>query len=197
MCRNYKSLYSLRYRRYPSTKSSPPTAAACRHRSFPIDDQSNTSLPLSLSLMSTSKHHHLLRLVLSCRKITAEVTNPADSSIIAMASSTEQEFLARTRAKLGRFPLPRPRQGAGPWGLWDAKVASRVGEKLGLRLREIGVTGVGIDLAEELSRPIRHRHMVLPLFESVRRVGVDVDGADKLGQMRFCNQTVLDSSGRS
>ncbi|PKI73806.1 hypothetical protein CRG98_005790 [Punica granatum] len=126
-----------------------------------------------------SKHHHVLRLVLSCRKITAEVTNPVDSSIIAMASSTEQEFLARTRAKLGRFPRPRP----GTGGLWDANVASRVGEKLGFRLREIGVTGVGIDLAEELSRPIRHRQMVLPLFDSVRRAGVDVDGAEKLGKM--------------
>ncbi|KAK4778198.1 hypothetical protein SAY87_018385 [Trapa incisa] len=137
--------------------------------------------------MSAGKHHHLLRLVLSCRKITAEVINPADSSIIAMASSTEQEFLARTSVKLGRFP--RPRQGIGPWGLWDVNVASRVGEKLGLRLREVGVSGVGIDLAEELSRPIRHRYMVLPLFESVRRVGVDVDGADKLGEMRFSNET--------
>lgn len=126
--------------------------------------------------MSTSRNQHLLRLVLSCRKITAHVTSPVDSSIIAMASSTEQEFLAHNRAKLNCFPRPFHA------GLWDARIASRVGEKLGLRLKEIGITDVEIDLTEELSRPIRHRQMVLPLFDSVRRFGVAVDGAEKLLQ---------------
>ncbi|KAJ6959186.1 hypothetical protein NC653_037479 [Populus alba x Populus x berolinensis] len=73
---------------------------------------------------------HLLRLVLSCRKITAQVTNPTTSTIIAMASSAEQEsFLSHYRnSTLSRFP----RQS------WDSKAASRVGEKLGLRLKGIG-----------------------------------------------------------
>ncbi|KAK3414504.1 uncharacterized protein LOC104456245 [Eucalyptus grandis] len=118
--------------------------------------------------------NHLLRLVLSCRKITAQVTDSATSSIVAMASSSEHEFLAHSRAKLDRFPRTRH-------GLWDARVASRVGEKLGFRLVGIGVGSVQIDLDEELARPIRHRRMVLPLFDSVRRAGVSVGGAEKLG----------------
>ncbi|KAI6695929.1 hypothetical protein NL676_023639 [Syzygium grande] len=125
-------------------------------------------------MSATGRNQHLLRLVLSCRKITAQVTDPATSSIVAMASSSEQEFLARNRAKLARFPRTRH-------GVWDASVASRVGEKLGFRLIEIGVGNVEIDLDEELARPIRHRQMVLPLFDSVRRAGVAVGGADKLG----------------
>ncbi|XP_054814048.1 uncharacterized protein LOC129314593 [Prosopis cineraria] len=115
---------------------------------------------------------HLLRLVLSCRKITAQVTSTSTSSIIAMASSSEQEFVAHYRAKLNRFPRSHH--------FWDAKVASRVGEKLGFRLREIGVNAVEIDVLEEKSRPVHHRMMVLPLFDSVKRVGVEVSGVEKL-----------------
>ncbi|KAJ4844024.1 hypothetical protein Tsubulata_032731 [Turnera subulata] len=126
--------------------------------------------------MSTNQQRHLLRLVLSCRKLTAQVTNPSTSTIIAMASSTEQEFLAQYRARLARFPLSRH-------NIWDASMASRVGEKLGFRLKEIGITSIGIDLDEELSRPVHHRKRVLPLFDSVKRVGVDVDGAEKLGEI--------------
>ncbi|XP_052207324.1 uncharacterized protein LOC127811466 [Diospyros lotus] len=122
----------------------------------------------------TGTSQHLLRLALSCRKITAQVTNPATESIVAMASSSEQEFVAQHRAKLSRFTRPHN------FWFWDSKIASRVGEKLGLRLREIGVSDVEIDLSEELSRPIRHRRMVSPLIESVRRAGVCVAGADKL-----------------
>ncbi|KDP42799.1 hypothetical protein JCGZ_23741 [Jatropha curcas] len=62
-------------------------------------------------------------------------------------------------------------------------MASRVGEKLGFRLKEIGITNINIDLDEELSRPIHYRKRVLPLFDSVKRVGVAVDGADKLGEI--------------
>ena len=122
--------------------------------------------------MTTANPHHLLRLVLSCRKITAQVTNPTTSSIIAMASSSEQEFAAQYRAKLNRFPRSH--------NYWDSKIASRIGEKLGFRLKEIGVSDVEIDLIEELSRPIHHRKMVIPLFESVKRSGVGVAGAEKL-----------------
>ncbi|XP_034686289.1 uncharacterized protein LOC117914883 [Vitis riparia] len=118
------------------------------------------------------QHHHLLRLVLSCRKLTAQVTSPRTDSIVAMASSSENEFLAQYRAKLHRFPRSH--------NFWDAKIASRIGEKLGLRLRDIGVSDVEIDIHEELSRPIHHRRMVMPLFESVRRVGIFVSGAEKL-----------------
>ncbi|XP_058748780.1 uncharacterized protein LOC131621749 [Vicia villosa] len=117
-------------------------------------------------------HHHILQLVLSCRKITAQVTNTSNSSIIAMASSSEQEFLTHYRSVLNRFPRSHR--------FWDAKVASRVGEKLGFRLREIGVTGVQIDANEELSRPLHYRKMVLPLFSSVQRAGVHVSGAENL-----------------
>ncbi|XP_027344108.1 uncharacterized protein LOC113856479 [Abrus precatorius] len=115
-------------------------------------------------------HHHVLQVVLSCRKITAQVTNTTTSSIIAMASSSEQEFVAYHRSKLNRFPRSHR--------FWDAKVASRVGEKLGLRLREIGVTGVQIDPLEEQSRPVHYRLMLSPLFHSVKRAGVEVSGVD-------------------
>ncbi|KAM0997173.1 hypothetical protein ACFX2I_007046 [Malus domestica] len=47
-------------------------------------------------------------------------------------------------------------------------VAFRVDKKLTLRLRDIGVTSVEIDLCEELSRPVHHRMKVLPLFDSVQ-----------------------------
>ncbi|KAB2630930.1 hypothetical protein D8674_008449 [Pyrus ussuriensis x Pyrus communis] len=104
-------------------------------------------------------NHHVLRLVLSCHKITAQVTSPRSSSIIAMASSSEQEFVARYRSNLNRFPRSQT--------FWDAKVPSRVGEKFTLRLRDISITGVEIDLCEELSRPIHHHIRVLPLFDSV------------------------------
>lgn len=120
-------------------------------------------------------NYHLLQLVLSCRKITAQVTNTTTSSIIAMASSSEQEFVAHYRARLNRFP--RSHQ------FWDAKVASRVGEKLGFRLREIGVTGVRIDLREEQSRPVHYRMMVSPLFDSIKRAGVEVSSVDNLGEV--------------
>ncbi|KAB5548432.1 hypothetical protein DKX38_011838 [Salix brachista] len=118
---------------------------------------------------------HLLRLVLSCRKITAQVTNPTNSTIIAMASSSEQEsFLSIYRnTSLSVFSRQT----------WDSKTASRVGEKLGFRLKEIGVNNICIDLNEELSRPIHYRKRVLPLFDSVKRVGIEVDGVEKLGEI--------------
>uniref|UniRef100_M4F1C5 Uncharacterized protein n=1 Tax=Brassica campestris TaxID=3711 RepID=M4F1C5_BRACM len=72
--------------------------------------------------MNGTHRHHLLQLVLSCRKITAQVTQRGTSTIIAMASSSEQEFLAQSRANLYRFPRSN--------NFWDSKTASRVGEKL-------------------------------------------------------------------
>ncbi|XP_041001612.1 uncharacterized protein LOC121247310 [Juglans microcarpa x Juglans regia] len=118
-------------------------------------------------------HSHLLRLVISCRKLTAQVTHPSTDSIIAMASSSEQELLPQYRAWLNRFPRQNHR-------FWDSKVAARIGYKLALGLREIGVSTVTVDLHEELSRPVFLRRMVLPLFDSVQRAGVEVDGADEL-----------------
>nr|GLL30448.1 hypothetical protein DM860_005755 [Ipomoea trifida]GMC65554.1 Ribosomal L18p/L5e family protein [Ipomoea batatas] len=123
--------------------------------------------------MSTVNHQrHLLRLVLSCRKITAQVTHPQTASIIAMASSSEQEFAAHYRAKLNRFPRSH--------NLWDSKIASRVGEKLGHRLKEAGICNVEIDHQEELARPAHYRKMVSPLFQAVKRVGIAVAGGEKL-----------------
>lgn len=119
------------------------------------------------------QNHHLLRLVLSCRKITAQVTNRTTNSIIAMASSSELEFMQLYHSKLNRYPRYHH--------YWDANVASRVGDKLGLRLSQIGVSDVFIDVAEESFRPIHYRKMVIPLFHSVQRAGIDVDGADKIG----------------
>ncbi|CAN8286678.1 unnamed protein product [Cochlearia groenlandica] len=119
--------------------------------------------------------HHLLQLVLSCRKITAQVTKPGTSTIIAMASSSENEFLSQTRGNLYRHPRTN--------NFWDSKTASRVGEKLGLRLKELGVDTVSIDADEEISRPIHHRRKVIPLFDSVRRIGIIVDGTDQLNEI--------------
>ncbi|KAG6663915.1 uncharacterized protein LOC122300176 [Carya illinoinensis] len=118
-------------------------------------------------------HSHQLRLVISCRKLMAQVTHPSTDSIIAMASSSDQELLPRYRDWLNRFPRQNHR-------FWDSKVAARIGDKLALRLREIGVSTVTVNLHEELSRPAYLRRMVLPLFDSVRRAGVEVDGADEL-----------------
>ncbi|KAL8226698.1 hypothetical protein R6Q57_016530 [Mikania cordata] len=87
-------------------------------------------------LMSPNNQRHLLQLALSCRKITAQVTNSATDSIVAMASSTEQELMPHYRSKLTTFPRSHT--------FWDAKIASRVGEKLGFRLNDIGISHVEI-----------------------------------------------------
>ncbi|KAL3614047.1 hypothetical protein CASFOL_042121 [Castilleja foliolosa] len=115
---------------------------------------------------------HLLRLVLSCRQITAQVTCPINHSIIAMASSSEQEFAKEYKAKLNRFARSK--------FYWDSNIASRVGHKIGIRLREIGISGVRIDSQEELSRPIYYRKMLGPFFDSVKRTGIAVEGAEGL-----------------
>ncbi|XP_009792532.1 uncharacterized protein LOC107781931 [Nicotiana tabacum] len=123
--------------------------------------------------MSTAGSRHLLRLRLSCRKITAQVTTTTTDTIVAMASSSEQEFAAQCKARLNRVPRFR--------NLWDAKISSRVGEKLGDRLNEVKVYNVEIDVEEEVNRPVHYRKMVAPLFESVKGKGIAVVGADKLG----------------
>ncbi|GFP90503.1 hypothetical protein PHJA_001194200 [Phtheirospermum japonicum] len=89
-----------------------------------------------------------------------------------MASSSEQEFAKEYRARLDRFPRSR--------FLWDSKTASRVGDKIAIRLREIGISGVRIDAQEELSRPIYYRKMLGPFFDSVKRTGIAVEGAEDL-----------------
>ncbi|CAH9131452.1 unnamed protein product [Cuscuta epithymum] len=125
-----------------------------------------------MAAATSTQQRHLLRLVLSCRKITAQVTHPQTASIIAMASSAEQEFAAQHRAKLNRFPRSH--------NFWDSKIAARVGEKLGHRLNEAGVLQVEIDHREELARPIHHRKMVSPLFDAVKRAGIGLAGGEKL-----------------
>ncbi|KAM4106022.1 hypothetical protein ACB094_04G035600 [Castanea mollissima] len=87
--------------------------------------------------MCTNRNHQL-RLVLSCRKLTAQVTQPTTASIIAMASSSEQEFVPLYRARLNRFPRHHR--------LWDSRTAARVGDKLALRLQDIRVSAVSIDV---------------------------------------------------
>ena len=89
-----------------------------------------------------------------------------------MASSLEQEFIPLNRAKLNRFPRH--------CCLRDSRTAARVGDKLTLRLHDIRVFAVSIDLQEELSRPLHLRQLVLLLFDFVRHVGVLVHGAEKL-----------------
>ncbi|KAI3444816.1 hypothetical protein Pfo_001481 [Paulownia fortunei] len=125
-----------------------------------------------MTASATTQSAHLLRLVLSCRKITAQVTCASTHSIIAMASSTEQEFAKEYRAKLNRFPRSKI--------FWDSKTASNIGDKIAIRLREIGVSGVRIDVQEELSRPIHYRKMLGPFFNSVKRTGITIDGAEDL-----------------
>ncbi|XP_044500086.1 uncharacterized protein LOC123221326 [Mangifera indica] len=124
------------------------------------------------TVTAAHNHRHVLRLILSCRKITAQVSNTSTSSIVAMASSSHHDFLTRYHSKLNRFPRCHR--------FWDSTTASRVGDKLAFQLKEIGIESVGIDLQEELSRPPHQLTMVLPLFDSVRRAGVVVDGAEKL-----------------
>ncbi|CAI9117537.1 OLC1v1018937C1 [Oldenlandia corymbosa var. corymbosa] len=114
----------------------------------------------------------LLRVILSCRKITAQVTNPITDSIIAMASTTEPEFIPQLKAKRNQVPRHH--------NYVDLRMASRVGEKLGVRLKEIGVENVEIDLKEELSRPIHQQKMVNPIFRTVKEAGISVSGTDEL-----------------
>ncbi|KAL3833047.1 hypothetical protein ACJIZ3_007783 [Penstemon smallii] len=121
---------------------------------------------------TTQNAAHLLRLILSCRKITAQVTSPTTQSIVAMASSSEQEFVAQYKAKLNRTPRT--------YMLWDSKIASRIGDKIALRLVEIGIESVRINAEEELSRPIYFRKMVGPFFDSVKRAGITVAGAEDI-----------------
>lgn len=54
-----------------------------------------------------------------------------------------------------------------------------------------------INLAEELSRPANQRIMVLPLFDSVRRAGIVVDGLEKLAEDRVGRRLGFCHNGRS
>ncbi|XP_020591516.1 uncharacterized protein LOC110032281 isoform X2 [Phalaenopsis equestris] len=119
---------------------------------------------------------HLLRLAVSCRKLTAHVTAGATDAIIAMASSGEQEFAAANRYRLYRYPRSRR--------FWDERVAARLGEKLAVRLRQIGISDVQLHLEdgdrERLSLTHHYRRSIASLFHSVERAGIRVDGADEL-----------------
>ncbi|KAJ4798860.1 Ribosomal L18p/L5e family protein [Rhynchospora pubera] len=86
---------------------------------------------------------HLLRLVVSCRKLSAEVSSPHSQTIIAMATSTEPEFALKQRALLARNPSSKL--------LWTPRTAVRVGEILANRLLGLGIDGVTVDLDEELA----------------------------------------------
>ncbi|CAK8564857.1 unnamed protein product [Lathyrus sativus] len=101
-----------------------------------------------------------------------QVPDTTNSSIIAMASSSKKEFLTHYRSVLNCL--------SGSHRFWNAKSVSRVANKLGLRLRKIGVTGVQINVSEELSRPLCYRKMVFSLFRSVQHVDVRVSSAYNL-----------------
>ncbi|KAK8947506.1 hypothetical protein KSP40_PGU005555 [Platanthera guangdongensis] len=119
---------------------------------------------------------HLLRLAVSCRKLTAHVTAGATDTIVAMASSGEHEFASAARARLYRHPRSRL--------FWDERVAVRVGEKLGARLRQIGVSDISLHLEdgdpEHLSFPLHYRRPIASMLRSVEGAGVRVVGADEL-----------------
>jgi hypothetical protein len=115
---------------------------------------------------------HLLRLVVSCRKLSAEIYPPQTQTIVAMATSTEPEFAPRQRALQARNPSAKL--------LWSPATAARIGEILSQRLLAIGVYGVSVDIDEELSRPPHWRRSISPFFESFQRSGVRIDGAEKL-----------------
>ncbi|KAJ1703697.1 hypothetical protein LUZ63_003476 [Rhynchospora breviuscula] len=115
---------------------------------------------------------HLLRLVVSCRKLSAEVSSPHSQTIVAMATSTEPEFALKQRALLARNPSSKV--------LWTPRSAARVGEILANRLLGLGIEGVSVDLDVELARPPHWRRSLSPFFESVQRSGVRIDGAEKL-----------------
>ncbi|KAI4369237.1 hypothetical protein MLD38_017705 [Melastoma candidum] len=105
---------------------------------------------------------HLFRLVLSVRKITAQVTDASTTTIIAMVSSDESRPPTPTEVAIKRFPRH----------CWGSDTAGSVGERQASRLKEIGIDRVDIYAEEETSRQTRQRMMVLSLFESVRRAGI-------------------------
>ncbi|KAL1212818.1 hypothetical protein V5N11_019268 [Cardamine amara subsp. amara] len=85
-----------------------------------------------------------------------------------MASSSVQELLAQSHANLYRFPRSN--------NFWDSKTASSIIDKLGLRLRELGVDSVSIDADDEISRPIHHRkRVILLLIPSVAPVSKSME----------------------
>ncbi|KAK8953161.1 hypothetical protein KSP40_PGU005134 [Platanthera guangdongensis] len=66
-------------------------------------------------------------------------------TIVAMASSGEHEFASAARARLYRHPRSRL--------FWDECVVVRVGEKLGARLRQIGVSDISLFITAGQSHP--------------------------------------------
>ncbi|KAI3766464.1 hypothetical protein L2E82_16523 [Cichorium intybus] len=80
--------------------------------------------------------------------------------------------MAHYRSKLITFPRSHK--------FGDTKIASRIGEKLGFRLNDIGISHVEIDFIEELSRPFHYRKMVVPFFHSVKCVGIGVSSSEQL-----------------
>ncbi|KAG0477616.1 hypothetical protein HPP92_012335 [Vanilla planifolia] len=120
---------------------------------------------------------HLLRLLVSCRKITAQVTVGGTDTIIAMASSG--------RAGVRRGNPGRGSSAALP-AVLDERVAARVGEKPALRLHQIGVADVRlhIDDGNGSSMPLIYRRQIASLFDSVERAGIRVSGADEVRYVR-------------
>lgn len=162
------------------------------HNIGPISPQKSCKMSSSTVTNSQKYPRYLLQLILSCRKITAQVSDTASagsSTIVALASSSKQDFYSHYHSKLNPFPK-RHR-------FWDSNTVVVVGQKLGSQLREIGIDNVMINLAEELSRPANQRIMVLPLFDSVRRAGVVVDGLEKLAEDRVGRRLGFCHNGRS
>lgn len=91
---------------------------------------------------------------------------PWSSSTVAMASYTEQEFVSHYHAKLNCYHHSH--------NFWDAKVASRVGEKLAFCFKEIDVTSVQIDLREEFSRPTHYRLIIVEFFLKKYRKALEI-----------------------
>ncbi|KAH7572806.1 hypothetical protein JRO89_XS03G0017500 [Xanthoceras sorbifolium] len=125
--------------------------------------------------MSTNNHQYLLRLVLSCRKITAQVTNTSTSTIVAMAVSSDNDFLSRYHSNLNRFPRSHR--------FWDSKTASRVGDKLGFRLREIGVNTVAIDLTKSSPGPFLSGSRCCLCLIPCGALVFSLTGAERLGEI--------------
>ncbi|KAK8924228.1 hypothetical protein KSP39_PZI019455 [Platanthera zijinensis] len=93
-----------------------------------------------------------------------------------MVSLGEHEFASAAPARLYRHPRSRL--------FWDERVAVRVGEKLGARLRQIGVSDISLQLEdgdpEHLSFSLHYRRPIASMLRSVEGARVRVVGADEL-----------------
>ncbi|XP_006852127.2 uncharacterized protein LOC18441838 isoform X2 [Amborella trichopoda] len=110
---------------------------------------------------------HLLKVAVSCRRVLAQVVNTNTESIVAMASSMEQEFLPEYKAKLNRFPRSHM--------FWDSQAAAKVGKNLGNRISELGISQVLIDSKEEESRPLHYKKRIQALLAALKNNGIQLE----------------------